>query len=661
MRARPNGPARIINKDRPMPQDDNAPPLSGLTAVMQGCAGDLPLLLPRLASVIKDREEDFLGLGSTIFGINSQASTFSKTASAMATSVGEGALQAAIGELQAQADEARAVFSSVSSARQLEGMAEVQGLIRSLVQAIAQFSTLVQTLKVLEITTRIESARLGSAGSGFTTLADDVKALGTTISDHTEKIREQSTLLMNQVGAASERGKKQDASRKSILEGMFAQLFTGISELESMRAESAGLVQDLAQGSRQVTESMGQVIASVQFHDITRQQVEHVEEILHQAAQEIVQGNPDSVDAGLASWVRDVLRLQAPQLRQAQEMFSGAVDELIGNLADIGHGIEVLQGKITAVAYADTRGGTSVLDAIRNQIAAVMNAMRSTSAQISDTSKTMSHMAETISTVSAFVRGIEDIGAEIELIALNARVKAAHTGDQGRTLGVIAMEIQNLSLSARARTATVAEILNRISGVADTLSSLAKSSDVSEKVGALQGRFEAVLDQLTGLDANLEKDIGKLSAQGTGLVSQIKTLTSSIRFHELVSRQLLALEQEIKALEGRFAPFSEQLDSARQPEKLREQLSRYTMDSERLVHLSVLGHHHDEAQGSGDVDLFDSGDVELFGDDNVELFSDDNVELFDDSSAPAGAADTSASAKKPPESEEDLGDNVELF
>lgn len=661
MRARPNGLARIINKDRPMPQDDNAPPLSGLTSVMQGCAGDLPLLLPRLASVIKDREEDFLGLGSTIFGINSQASTFSKTASAMATSVGEGALQAAIGELQAQADEARAVFSSVSSARQLEGMTEVQGLIRSLVQAIAQFSTLVQTLKVLEITTRIESARLGSAGSGFTTLADDVKALGTTISDHTEKIREQSTLLMNQVGAASERGKKQDASRKSILEGMFAQLFAGISELESMRAESAGLVQDLAQGSRQVTESMGQVIASVQFHDITRQQVEHVEEILHQAAQEIVRGNPDSVDAGLASWVRDVLRLQAPQLRQAQEMFSGAVDELIGNLADIGHGIEVLQGKITAVAYADTRGGTSVLDAIRTQIAAVMNAMRSTSAQISDTSKTMSHMAETISTVSAFVRGIEDIGAEIELIALNARVKAAHTGDQGRTLGVIAMEIQNLSLSARARTATVAEILNRISAVADTLSSLAKSSDVSEKVGALQGRFEAVLDQLTGLDANLEKDIGKLSAQGTGLVSQIKTLTSSIRFHELVSRQLLALEQEIKALEGRFAPFSEQLDSARQPEKLREQLSRYTMDSERLVHLSVLGHHHDEAQGSGDVDLFDSGDVELFGDDNVELFSDDNVELFDDSSAPAGAADTSASAKKPPESEEDLGDNVELF
>ena len=106
---------------------------------MEVCASSLPLLHPRLASVIKDREEDFLGLGSKIFSINSQANTFSRAASAMASSVGEGALHAAIGELQTRADEAKAVFSSVSSTDQLQGMAEVLGLIRELDQAMAQF------------------------------------------------------------------------------------------------------------------------------------------------------------------------------------------------------------------------------------------------------------------------------------------------------------------------------------------------------------------------------------------------------------------------------------------------------------------------------------------------------------------------------------------
>jgi methyl-accepting chemotaxis protein len=452
-----------------------------------------------------------------------------------------------------------------------------------------------------------------------------------------------------------------------------------------MRNHSAALVQDLAKGSRQVTESMGQVIASVQFHDITRQQVEHVEEILDQAVREIGAPEKEGGELGLGAWVRDVLKLQAPQLRQAQEMFSGAVEELIDNLRSIGLGIEDLHGKITAVAYADRKGGMSILDAIRHQIGDVMDAMRTTSGHISETSKTMSHMAETISTVSTFVHGIEDIGAEIELIALNARVKAAHTGDQGRTLGVIAMEIQNLSVDARTRTGTVAEILNNISTVADRLSTLARTSDVSEMVGDIQARFETVLDHLATLDAELAANIAHLSDLGTGLVSQITAVTSSIHFHELVSDQLLSLEKEITVLKDKFAPFSAELDSARQPEKLREQLSRYTMDSERLVHLSVLGHHGDAHDGD-EVDLFDDNDVELFGDDNVELFSDDNVELFDDGNVELFSDDnvelftddnveifdeqpTAANAKPPSkaatakkaEPEDDLGDNVELF
>ena len=652
-----------------MPNDSTTHSTNGpLGLVMEECARSLAPLLPRLSCVIKDREEDFLRLGSTVFGINSQANTFSTTAKAMASSVGEGALHAAISELQAQAGEAKAVFASVSSAEQLQGMSEVLTLIQTLDQAMAQFYTLVQTLKVLEITTRIESARLGSAGAGFTTLADDVKSLATVIAEHTGKISEHSQLLMNQVASARERSQKQLSSQERIVVEMFAQLFSGITELESMRADSAALVQDLAKGSKHVTESMGHVIASVQFHDITRQQVEHVEELLEQAVLEMSRRSQDESECGLGAWVRDVLRLQAPQLRQAQEMFRRAVEELISNLSAIGLNIEGLHGKITAVAYADKRGGSSILDTIRRHIAEVMDAMRTTSGHISETSQTMSRMADTISTVSTFVRGIEDIGAEIELIALNARVKAAHTGDQGRTLGVIAMEIQNLSVDARTRTGKIAEILTHISTLADRLSELARTSDVSELVGGIQGRFETVLDHLAGLDAELGENIGHLSGLGKNLVTQIRSLTSSIHFHDQVSTLLLDLEQEIGGLEGKFQPFTAELDTARQPEKLREQLSRYTMDSERLVHLAVLGQHEATDQ-NGDVDLFGNDDVELFGDDNVELFgdenvelfADDNVELFDDPLPAVAHAKPAASAGKPAESEEDLGDNVELF
>jgi len=633
-----------------MPNDDNAiSPHEPLALVLEDCAGRLPELLPRLSSVIKDREEDFLGLGATVFGINSKAGKFSSTATKMASSVGEGTLQAAISELHAQTGEARTVFASVSSAEQLQGMNEVLDLIGGLDQAMYHFTPMVRTLKILEVTTRIESARLGSAGSGFTTLADDVKALGNIIADHIDKIGMHSSQLTGLVSSALERSRTQIQAQELVVEDMFARLFSGIADLETMRAGTEALVDELATGSRRVSESMGHVIASVQFHDITRQQVEHVEEILQQALDEIRKRPAEEPPYGLGAWVRDVFRLQAPQLSQAEEMFRNAVEEFISSLGSIAANIDGLRNRITAVAYSDNAGGASILDTIHRDIGKVMQAMRTTSEHVAETSRTLSGMADTISTVSSFVHGIEDIGAEIELIALNARVKAVHTGELGRTLAVIAMEIQSLSVDARTRTGKVAEILTHISSLADRLAALAKSSDVAELVGGIQGRFETVLEHLAGLDDELASNIDELSGQGRDLVTQIRDLTSSIRFHKLVSAQLRELEENVTSLQTGFTPFSKELDAARQPEKLKAQLSRYTMDSERLVHLAVLGGHAEES--SGGTDLFGDDDVELFGDDNVELFGDDNIELFD-------APD---SAGGPGSQEDGLGDNVELF
>lgn len=642
-----------------MAMEPLSPPHPELAPTLEQCAQDIGPLLPLLGKVIKDREEEFLQLGATVFTINSKAGTFSGTASAMAKAAGEGALRAAIAELGAQADEAKAVFASISTGQQLQGMTEVLGLIEKLEQAMREFSTMVRTLKVLEITTRIESARLGSLGAGFTTLADDVKSLAAKIVQNTDKIREQTRTLGQQVETARDQGQKQLRQQEEQLRGMFAELFAGIADLEEMRAHSATLVQELATGSRQVTESMGQVIASVQFHDITRQQIEHVEEILDQAMTQTA-ATPDADPAGMAAWVRDVLRLQAPQVGQAREMFCRAVDELITSLEAIADNVENLQRKITAVAYADHGRGASVLDAIRSHIGSVVRATQATSDQVAETSQAMSRMAETIATVSAFVDDIEDIGTEIELIALNASVKAAHTGEQGRALGVLAVEIQHLSMTARDHTGRVSDTLNRISHVAEDMALLARSGSVAETAYRIQAGFEAVLTRLADLDQNLRTNTAQLSDLGAALVNQIRTTSSSIDFHHQVAGELQELETMIRALESRFEPFGPELDQARQPEKLRDQLARYTMDSERLVHLAVLGHaaHPEHAPANDEVDLFD--DVELFSDDQVELFGDDNVELFDPPSTATPDANPSQPGS-PDNPDDDLGDNVELF
>lgn len=659
-----------------MLHDAISPPSTGqedLQTVLTRCAEQLSPLLPRIASVIKDREDDFLHLGGMVFSINSRTGTFSANAADLAAFVGEDALQMAIAELQDHTVKARDIFAQTSSEAQIRDMSEAIDLIRELDRAMQDFAKLVRALQVLEITTRIESARLGSAGSGFTTLADDVRSLSTKIAAHVQHIREHARLLMQQVVEARDRTTTLQAGRSRQVDGIFANLFSGIDTLESMREQTASLATGVAQSSKTVAGSMAQIISSVQFHDITRQQVEHVQEILDQVRQEVAVAEEAGL-IGLAAWTRDVLHLQAPQLQQAREMFCSAVEELITNLRAISGDIDSLGNEIASIGHGE-RGEDSTLAGLHSLIAHVVEAMRDTGREVTETSRSMQRMATTIAEAGAFVEGIEDIGMEIELIALNASVKAAHTGDMGRALGVLAVEIQHLSVRARTQTSQAASTLHGISEVAGRLASQAEETDIETDISHMQTAFEQVLIKLAGLNEELELSISQLSGMSRDVAGQLHELADSVQFHGQVAREMQEQEQELRRLETCFTPFAEKLDAARQPEKLREQLHRYTMDSERLVHAAVLGDGSPEDDEN--VDLFGDDDgVELF-DDNVELFgSDDGVELFDENielfdeppAAPAAKTAPSSNSDHGPdkapattEKDEDFGDNVELF
>lgn len=609
-------------------------PFQNLRPILEHSSTALGPLLPRLAGVIKDREEDFLRLGSQVFHLNSLVGRFSDSAADLASAIGGQTLHVSITELRAQAEHIREAFGAFTMTEHLEDMDRAVAWIHDLGQGMREFDRLVRTLKMLGVTTRIESARLGSAGSGFSTLADDVDSLAAKIVQHAAKIRDHCQHLLVQVKTAREQTTQNMQDQAQTVEVMFSRLFANIVELEAMRERSVALVDSVALGSNEVARDMGQIVASVQFHDITRQQVEHVEEILRQIVTETcTPPDDDSTEAGLAAWTRDALRLQGPQLAQAREMFNNAVQELIARLLGISHHIRTLNKHMTGVAYSGEHHGQSVLNTIRQDIGQVVQTMHQAGEHAAATGQIMNDVAQTIAQVGEFIADIEDVGSEIELIALNASVKAAHTGEQGLALGVLAVAIQHLSGDAGRHTQNVTEKLTTLSATAGHLSRLAQDTNIETLLDKEKTKFFKIFDNLDQLDEGLRSGLADLSNQGTALSTDLDQLASSIDFHHLVAKELNDLKDHVTALAAWFEPHAALLETAEQPKRLQEQLQRYTMESQRLVHLSVLGREHSDTPATSQ--------------DDVELF-DDGVELFD--ASPTDEA-----------RDDDYGDNVELF
>ncbi len=625
----------------------------------QGWGKSLKVLGRDLARIIPNREDAFLDLGGTIQAFSSQARNMAKNASALTElTAGEDIAQiveALGGELD-RIKSAHGLSSRMDDVRRFEHLLQ---RINSLEQGTGSFRKIVRTLQMLGVTTRIESARLGEKGRGFMNLAGQVDSLGQNIIEHWKKIQTDAKHLCEQVSSALTRTAALVREQQAVTEEALGSGQANLATLARLSEASADASRTLSKRTGEVSRHVGSIVASLQFHDITRQQVEHVCEAVEDMARMLGEETGKGVGEAdqrrmqeTACWIADVCSLQASQLGHCGKSFDQAIITLIADLSSIAGTVDALNMDLGGMLGSKGGGSQNVLDQIGANVRQLIDFMRGFAAKSEELGTIMVEVGDTVAQMAGFVGNIEEVGSEIELIALNASVQAAHTGEEGLALGVLAGAIQRLSMDARTVTDQVA---GELRAIADHALELRKLSDVSVETGRMEqmvGRLEEMINSLRSLNRQTMDMFGGIQAEGNTLSRDLQTQIEGITFHHGVLRELGQARKTFEQLADQaMIQSSADCDPARRPDRLKELLARYTMEAERMVH---LGEEHGSAAESDYMELFgDDGGVELFGDDdNVELFGDDNVELFDD---------LESESKDDKRRKEDFGDNVELF
>ena len=649
--------------------------------------GRIEEIIGDLSGVIGDREQDFLDLGGGLMEFTSSVGQLSEKAARLAEMTAGNEIEAGIAGLNSQLNKLSEVCSLDSTESSLEELRSIGMVIGDLNGHVASFGRMVKKLSMLGISTRIESARLGSRGLGFATLADDVEKLAGKIVSNSEVITSKVGSLSGLIDSATQRTGELVAMQGACSEKIVSDLGHGLDSLKGMTDRSEKAAAGMSSRLAAIHASVSESVASMQFHDIVRQQVEHVEEAFEDVRRMITasdlldapgEGEMEGdrllaaeSDAGkareLLGWLQDVGDLQASQLDHAVSRFSEAVQNLIENMKAIGDNVMSI-GEEMAGVLTDEREGEPVLERIESSAAEVTASMRAFTVQGEEISGLMAGVAETIGEMAEFVEGIEEVGAEIELISLNASIKAAHTGDEGKALGVLAASIQRLSMDAMDITREVSEELRRITEGSRRLEAQAadyvKTEDL-EKLVARQEETTAGLKELNGQVVDLFEEV---SGESRKLGSQMLELAEGTDIHRTVGADLGAVRENVSRLILDAEEVAPHADEQARSERLKELLGRYTMEAERLVHeaAAAVKPVKTELPAENEIELFDngdsSGDVELFGgeSDAQEADSDKGeIELFDDSMQAEGETQESPAADEREKEEE--WDNVELF
>lgn len=493
---------------------------------------------------------------------------------------------------------------------------KISSLLNNAVDSLTGFNRIIKHLRTLGISTKIEDSRLNIENTGFHVLAENVENLSTVIADKIYATKRKAAELSNTIVKVFSGNRDKNlnfGSTKNVLQNTRTSL-EGLLTNYALCLEKAKTVSTY---SETLTQNINEIVVSIQFHDIIRQQLEHVEEAFNALETELkLQDNQiddTSHHTEVLVTILEVGKIQSAQLKHSRDEFFRACQEIISNMANVNNVVSKLLSDIQKTHEIINNNNDSSLNIIESGIITMKDLLLRSYASNNEFSISVGTVIKTVKDLTVFIYEVEEIGSEIEIIAMNAQVKAAHTGKEGVALGVIAESIQKLSSDSKEQTVTISSFLEQIVNIVSGL--VSENSSISEEennINSIVNEMAMSTNSINDLKRNIENMTIEIKTMAETLQKDIENNISHIGIHNKMNMDVNQITVKLDGLLDNLVR-SGINNNQRVSNKLNELQKKYTMQSERLIHEKMTNKSSTSIQKKQKI-----GEEIL--DDNIELF-----------------------------------------
>lgn len=512
-------------------------------------------LCSRIGDLSNITEEHFLTVGSTVQEYSDKASSITKMAMATSEIMSGDEIRGAIVGLEGMVNQLEDIFHRVDavSNKNLETLRPIGWSVHSVEKELLGLVDTSRDLKMLALSTKIQSTRTGTETSAFMQLGQDITRMSVIISSKAADLFSETTTLSDFVhdvqSTLRDLKDKQKFQTESVLKGTRS-IIEAMNELSAQSIQGATRIR---QSSKEISVSVSDMVTSVQYQDITRQSLDKIVDGLNAILDGPCHGgsSEDGPASPLALVSPEVLITggclrQVPRLERTGALMEEALKKTVHSLEDITANIERMVS-VTRVANSES---TKFLNDIEIAMSSVTSFLEEVVQSSREMSASMNSLAHTVESMSEFTEDIEMISSEVELISINALIMAAQSGVDGAGMGVIAKAVQETASNSEDQRRSVVGKLNEISRASVDLKGEIENANHGEevKLEQLVRELGVFLDALRIMLERVVSMLFDIDKQSSELQNAINASIDRIRDHIRLERRSLDIARDMKTL-----------------------------------------------------------------------------------------------------------------
>ncbi|MCX8111552.1 MAG: hypothetical protein N3D15_09955, partial [Syntrophorhabdaceae bacterium] len=373
----------------------------------------------QLETLNASTEEQFLLIGDQLQHIHNAIEDIKTIASSLISLMTGKDIQVLIANLQELIE--KIDYNTRSINRDFFNSTEILNniviFINKIYKPINRFKKIIKTLRILSISTKIESSKLSTHNTGFLNIADDVEKLAllidskfTNIISHAQSLKKIATKNIGDIDNLA----KQTKGEKDRIKEDIHQAILSINEKNNY---SLAGTQRVSSELISISHNIGELVSSIQFHDITRQQIEHVTQALEGLCKKIdIITDSNEEASGLKDLLEEiyiVCGLQIEQLSDAERKFIRAIENIMDNLNGVSRNTIKLYEEIKKIAGVRKTDTLSFFSNLESGISYISSSLKGNGELMNSLRLYLNDVFSNLNNMTIFVNDIEDINANI--------------------------------------------------------------------------------------------------------------------------------------------------------------------------------------------------------------------------------------------------------